>query len=39
MGVDPNKISEYYTNAIVWTAEALGAAMESQEKAPARKAG
>lgn len=39
MGVDPVKISEYYTNAIVWTAEALGAAMESQEKAPARKAG
>lgn len=38
MGVDPTKISEYYTNAIVWTAEALGAALESQEKAPVRKA-
>jgi EAL and modified HD-GYP domain-containing signal transduction protein len=38
MGVDPTKISEYYTNAIVWTAEALGAALESREKAPVRKA-
>jgi c-di-GMP phosphodiesterase len=38
MGVDPTKISEYYTNAIVWTAEALGAALESQENAPVRKA-
>jgi c-di-GMP phosphodiesterase len=39
MGVDPNKLGEYYTNAITWTAEALGAALDSQQAAPARKAG
>ncbi|AMW03902.1 EAL and HDOD domain-containing protein [Gemmatimonas phototrophica] len=38
MGIDPNKLGEFYTNAIVWTAEALGAALESQEAAPSRKA-
>ncbi|GAB1342847.1 EAL and HDOD domain-containing protein [Gemmatimonas sp.] len=38
MGIDPSKLGEYYTNAISWTAEALGAALDSQEAAPARKA-
>lgn len=28
LGVDPDKISEFYTNAIVWTADALSAALE-----------
>ncbi|MCA0375433.1 MAG: HDOD domain-containing protein [Gemmatimonadetes bacterium] len=28
LGVNPDKISEFYTNAIVWTAEALSAALE-----------
>jgi EAL and modified HD-GYP domain-containing signal transduction protein len=39
MGLDGSKITEFYTNAVAWTAEALGAALESQEKAPARRAG
>lgn len=39
MGVDPAKLGEYYTNAITWTAEALGAALEGQPGAPGRKAG
>lgn len=38
MGVDPAKLGEYYTNAITWTAEALGAALEGQQAAPARRA-
>ncbi|MCO4099508.1 EAL and HDOD domain-containing protein [Gemmatimonas sp.] len=38
MGVDPAKLGEFYTNAITWTADALGAALESQDAAPARKA-
>ena len=38
MGVDPAKVGEFYTNAISWTAEALGAALESQEAAPVKKA-
>jgi EAL and modified HD-GYP domain-containing signal transduction protein len=29
MGIDPNKVGEFYTNAISWTAEALGAALET----------
>lgn len=33
MGVDTEKLGEFYTNAITWTAEALGAALEGQEKA------
>ena len=36
MGVDPAKLGEYYTNAIAWTAEALGAALDSQQAAPTR---
>ncbi|WP_396207473.1 EAL and HDOD domain-containing protein [Gemmatimonas sp.] len=36
MGVDPSKVGEYYTNAITWTAEALGAVLESQDAAAAR---
>ena len=39
MGIDPNKLGEFYTNAITWTAEALGAALDSQQATPARKAG
>jgi EAL and modified HD-GYP domain-containing signal transduction protein len=31
MGVDQAKINDFYTNAIIWTAEALGAALESQQ--------
>jgi EAL and modified HD-GYP domain-containing signal transduction protein len=38
MGADPAKLGEFYTNAITWTADALGAALESQGAAPARKA-
>jgi EAL and modified HD-GYP domain-containing signal transduction protein len=38
MGVDPAKGGEFYTNAITWTAEALGAALDSQEAAPVKKA-
>jgi EAL and modified HD-GYP domain-containing signal transduction protein len=38
MGVDPAKVGEFYTNAITWTAEALGAALDSQEAAPVKKA-
>jgi len=38
MGIDPSKLGEYYTNAITWTAEALGAALDSQQAAPTRKA-
>lgn len=38
MGIDPNKLGEFYTNAITWTAEALGAALDSQDAAPTRKA-
>ena len=36
MGVDPSKVGEFYTNAITWTAEALGAVLESQGAASAR---
>ena len=35
MGVDPTKIGEFYTNAISWTAEALGAILDSQPTAHA----
>jgi c-di-GMP phosphodiesterase len=35
MGVDPTKIGEFYTNAISWTAEALGAILDSQPPAHA----
>jgi len=35
MGVDPSKVGEFYTNAITWTAEALGAVLESQGAASA----
>lgn len=38
MGVDPARISEFYTNAIAWTAEALGAVQDAQQ-ASARRAG
>lgn len=38
MGIDPNKLGEFYTNAITWTAEALGAALDGQDAAPTRKA-
>ncbi len=38
MGVDPAKLGEFYTNASTWAADALGAALESQGAAPARKA-
>ncbi|BAH37294.1 MAG TPA: HDOD domain-containing protein [Gemmatimonas aurantiaca] len=31
MGVDQAKINDFYTNAIIWTAEALGAALEAQQ--------
>ncbi|HEY0928864.1 MAG TPA: HDOD domain-containing protein [Gemmatimonas sp.] len=31
MGVDQSKINDFYTNAIIWTAEALGAALEAQQ--------
>ncbi|MBL0940390.1 MAG: HDOD domain-containing protein [Gemmatimonadaceae bacterium] len=29
MGIDPTKLGDFYTNAISWTAEALGAALEA----------
>lgn len=29
MGVDPAKLGDFYTNAITWTADALGAALDS----------
>ncbi len=35
MGVDPAKLGDFYTNAITWTAEALGAALDSQQPAAA----
>ena len=38
MGVDPSKLGEFYTNAITWTAEALSAALDSQQAAPAQRA-
>lgn len=31
MGIDPAKVGSFYTNAIAWTAEALGVALESQQ--------
>lgn len=34
MGIDPAKVGDFYTNAISWTAEALGAALDSQTPAP-----
>jgi EAL and modified HD-GYP domain-containing signal transduction protein len=38
MGVDPAKAGEFYTNAITWTAEALGAVLDSQAAMPVKKA-
>ena len=38
MGVDPAKVGEFYTNAITWAAQALGASLESQAAAPVKKA-
>lgn len=37
MGVDAGKLGDFYTNAISWTAEALGAALETQQAAPGRR--
>jgi len=40
MGVDEKKVGEFYANALTWTADALGAALEAQpaKAAPARRA-
>ena len=32
MGIDPAKVGDFYTNAISWTAEALGAALDGQTR-------
>ena len=37
MGIDATKLGDFYTNAISWTAEALGAALETQQTAPGRR--
>jgi hypothetical protein len=33
MGVDVEKLGDYYTNAISWTADALNAALDGQAQA------
>lgn len=38
MGVDPANLGGFYTNAITWTAEALGAVLDSQEAMAVKKA-
>lgn len=37
MGVDTSKLGDFYTNAISWTAEALGAALEAPPAPAARR--
>ena len=35
MGIDPEKVGEFYTSAIAWTGEALGSVLDAQVAAPA----
>ena len=35
MGIDPDKVGEFYTSAIAWTGEALGSVLDAQVAVPA----
>ncbi len=38
LGVDPKKLNEYYTNAIIWASEALDVALEAPQQPRMRRA-